>query len=351
MRGKRPPVNYSGNGDGAAFSTDSVKCVTRHNNVVVGSNYPADSHSSRPIRILKRNDIYDPSSTAEQQVNNVVGSNYRADSHNSRQIRLLNRNDIHDPSSTAEQVEDMKRHNNGVPARKDNVMSENPDSSSPAEEVKHVKRRNKTVTSTDVNVMSENPDSASLVEEVKYAKTLGNQNRPGQADHADDSPVKNCASGGVGDVTSHSEHSGVKQRRKSLSNKIKKDSFGTDHKEKASQGETSQGHAKNRSAGRFSGGFPARRWEKPNRDSATVENKPAKDRVRADTTPRRRSFDRKFEKGFRGRGHSEQHRPSPTDNRTTSDELEKSEHECEEERTMQSADVPSGKTSVNCYFI
>ncbi|XP_078383059.1 uncharacterized protein LOC144665660 isoform X3 [Oculina patagonica] len=425
------PVNDSEKSDGAVGSTGNVKFAKRHNNVV-GGNCRANEDSGRPIRILKRSDIHDPSR-----------------------------------SSTVEQAKEVKGHrekNKIVASRDDSVMCENPNSSNPVE-VKHsAKRLDKDVASRHIDVVGESPVTVNEVKDVKNlnggSRLLrnaicsvlgqnsvswdhtppGNQNRPRQAHHEGDFPAKNCANGGVG-ATSDPERSGVAQRHTSPSNKVKKDSGGRERKEKDSQAETSQAYAKNRSTGNSSGGFPARRWEKTNRDSSAVENKPTNrtrvyttprrrsfdrtfekdpehrrpcptdnrttsdrdsaavenkptNRTRVHTTPRRRSFDRTFEKDVRERDlnpehhrpcptdnrttsdrdsaavenkptnrtrvHTtprrrsfdrtfekdpEHHRPCPTDNRTTSDEPENAEHECKEEKTVQSAEVSSGKQS------
>ncbi|XP_078383061.1 uncharacterized protein LOC144665660 isoform X4 [Oculina patagonica] len=296
------PVNDSEKSDGAVGSTGNVKFAKRHNNVV-GGNCRANEDSGRPIRILKRSDIHDPSR-----------------------------------SSTVEQAKEVKGHrekNKIVASRDDSVMCENPNSSNPVE-VKHsAKRLDKDVASRHIDVVGESPVTVNEVKDVKNlnggSRLLrnaicsvlgqnsvswdhtppGNQNRPRQAHHEGDFPAKNCANGGVG-ATSDPERSGVAQRHTSPSNKVKKDSGGRERKEKDSQAETSQAYAKNRSTGNSSGGFPARRWEKTNRDSSAVENKPT-NRTRVYTTPRRRSFDRTFEKD------PEHRRPCPTDNRTTSD--------------------------------
>ena len=87
----------------------------------------------------------------------------------------------------------------------------------------------------------------------------------------------------------------------------------------------------------------------PNCDSTAVQNKPVKNRRRADIAPRfQRSFDRNFEKGFRGRDLPENRRPCPTENRTPSDGPVKPECEPEDwEKIVHLAEQSPGKTRPN----
>lgn len=323
-------VDNSENSDHAAGSKDSVKYVNRQNSVV-GGNYPANSQSGRSRRVL-------------------------------------NNSNIRDSSNTLEHVKDVKRSNKAVNSMDANAMSENTDSSSPVKDVKNVKKHNKVVSSKHERDFGENPDTAD-VNDVKstggsslFTQAIclvvdqdsaswdhtkpGNGNRPIQDQPGGNFPVKARADSDVG-VTSYPERSGVTPRRKSLSSPVKDCSSATERNEKTSQDETSQGCTKIRNTG-YSGGFPTRRWEKTNRDSTATESKAYKDGRRVGTTPRRRSFDRSFEKNFKGRGPLEHHRPWPSNDRTTSDAPENPELECGEEKTMQSAEVSSGNARLIC---
>lgn len=311
--------------------------------------------------------------------NKVVGDCSRADSERDHSRRILNNNDTLQLSSTTGRVNDSKSRGEVVPSRGGNVRDEHPELSMTVKEadsitcslkegVKDVNRLEKVVDSRNVDdtgekhgpvkhvkILKRGPPSSAAgnsigmvldQNNVRWGRvTPWNRNRPSKAHNRYDSHVTDVTQAGVSqgcNVTS-----GVKQRRRSFSNEITKDSTGMERKANASRVKATEKYAKNRSPGDFSVNVYARGWENLTSTAAEIDNRPMKDHRRVNTTPRRRSFDHLFEKDFEGRDHLENQRPCPTDNRSKSDEPKNPEHELqEEEETANSVELSSsGKSS------
>ena len=306
--------------------------------------------------------------------NKVVGDCSRADSETNHSRRILSGNGIPQFSSTTGRVKDSKTREEVVPSRGGNELSRTvKEADSPTcslkEGVKDVNRLEKVVGSWNVDDTGENSGTNKEVKHVKILKrgppsspagnsiamvldhnnvrwghvTPWNRNRPRKVRNRYDSHVTDVTQPGV--TQGCNATSGVKQRRRSFSNEITKDSTGMERKENASPVKATEKYAKNRSPGDFSVDVSARGWENLTSTSTEIDNRPMKDHRRVNTTPRRRSFDNLLEKDFEGRDHLENQRPCPTDNRSKSDEPKNPENEEEEEETANSAELSSSGKS------
>ena len=360
-----------------AGSVENVKYYVKRRNKVVGNCVRVDveNNLSRRIPNSKTHEEVVPS-----RVGNVRGDNTDKEVKDVRKASKVvtprSGNDLGNNFQPSEGVRILKRRNKIVSSSCTNEVDESLVSSSCSlkEGVDDIERPEKVVDSRNVDDSGENPGAVKEAKHVKILKrgqssssvgdsvcivldqnkghwghvTPCNRNRPSQGHNRDDSYATDVTHVGVTQRCNATE--GVTWRRRSFSNEITKDSTGMERNENASGVESTQEYAESRSPGNFSRDVPKRGWEKSTRTSAAIGKKLMKDNHRrVYTTPRRRSFDHKFEKNLEGRDRLENQRPCPSDSRSQCEKPENPEREPKEDETVTNlAELSSGTSKTIC---